>query len=108
MGSTDVDHYFGTLTKTILTLFESTIGGGLSWGHAVRPLIRDISPYAGIFFCFYIACANVALLNVITGLFVGRVVESVAHDHEVHMSMKISEAFRGADLDNSGDITWEE
>merc|ERR1719313_1458146 len=66
---TDLEAYYGTLSRTLLSLFEA-ISGGIDWDTLVTPLIQEIHPIMGLIFSFYIAFAVLAMLNVVTGVFV--------------------------------------
>lgn len=61
--------FFGTLGKSVLSLFEA-ITGGINWHNVASKLGHDISPLLTWVFVFYIAFAVLALLNVVTGIFV--------------------------------------
>merc|ERR1712228_315351 len=61
-------YYFGSMIKTIYTLWMS-ICGGLDWGEAAAPLLK-MSPLLCVFFSIYIAMSVLCVLNIITGVFV--------------------------------------
>ena len=65
----DLQECFGSLTSSMLSLFESTTDG-IEWEDVVNPLSEDISPLLLLPFCFYISFALFALLNVITAIFI--------------------------------------
>eukprot|EP00927_Polykrikos_kofoidii_P020175 TRINITY_DN19507_c0_g1_i2.p1 TRINITY_DN19507_c0_g1~~TRINITY_DN19507_c0_g1_i2.p1 ORF type:complete len:814 (+),score=149.24 TRINITY_DN19507_c0_g1_i2:42-2444(+) len=60
--------YWGSLWRTMLTLFESCFGG-LDWDDAVMPL-TDISEMMAVSFVLFIAFVLIAMMNIITGIFV--------------------------------------
>jgi hypothetical protein len=70
-GSFDggLEVYFGSLSRTMLSLFQC-ITSGLDWEIVAQPLWDDVSPVHAVLFSLYIAFAVLALLNVITGVFV--------------------------------------
>eukprot|EP00927_Polykrikos_kofoidii_P042166 TRINITY_DN3601_c0_g2_i1.p1 TRINITY_DN3601_c0_g2~~TRINITY_DN3601_c0_g2_i1.p1 ORF type:complete len:828 (-),score=150.70 TRINITY_DN3601_c0_g2_i1:216-2624(-) len=105
--SPEISHWYGSLFRTILTLYEC-IASGLSWDEAIVPLIRDISPWVGVVFCFYIAFSIFAMMNVVTGVFVEKAMQHAEEDKEEYLATHISEAFKRADADDSGEVTWEE
>ncbi|CAE8665450.1 unnamed protein product, partial [Polarella glacialis] len=60
---------FGSLTISALSLFQG-IAGGIDWKDLVNPLMNLVSPWAGLLLVGYIAFAILAVMNVVTGLFV--------------------------------------
>lgn len=84
-----VHHWFGSVPRTVFTLFEA-ISGGVSWDEVVSFLMADTTPYAGLVFCLYIFLASLAVLNMLTGLFVDRSMKLVREDRDIRMAAKIS------------------
>lgn len=94
--------WFGSLARTALTLFESILGG-VSWEEVVMPLSADISPMVVVVFCFYLAFCVFALMNVVTGEFVEKAMQTAQDHKDMYLANRISEIFF-----NEGDqITWE-
>jgi len=101
-------HYFyGSLERTALTLFES-IAGGLSWDDAADPLIRGISPMAGIVYCVYVSFSTFAVLNVFCGIFVEKAASRAAEDKEEFLEKHLAKVFVDTDKDGSGQVDWDE
>jgi len=102
----EVQLWWGTLDRSMLTLFES-ITGGLSWDEAVRPLHHHVSPVMAYVFCAYIAFCLFAVLNVVTGVFVNQASVQAQEDKDTYLANSISELFfKGSGVDSSG-ITWD-
>jgi len=101
----DLERWFGSLPRTALTLFESILGG-LSWEEPVSPLI-SVSPVAACLFCFYVAFCVFALMNVVTGVFVDKAMQSAQDHKDKYLANQISDLFFSAADNDSGDITWE-
>lgn len=102
-----LDRYYGTLARSILSLFQA-ITGGVDWNDILMPLLRDISPLVALPFVLYISFAILAMMNVITGVFVESAL-SIARrskDAELHDHMRF--LFLRTDKDGSGMICWEE
>jgi len=99
--------FFGSLPRAFLTLFQA-ITGGISWNEPVMALINHVSPLLGLVFSFYIAFAVLALLNVVTGVFVESAMESAKNDEDMAMVDRLRQAFQETDVDGSGIITWDE
>jgi len=103
----DLDQYWGTLPKALLTLFQA-ITSGISWRECVNPLIDHISPVMGLIFSGYIAFAILALMNVVTGVFVESAMQNSKNDEQMTMVAKLREVFSSTDIDGSGLITYDE
>jgi hypothetical protein len=72
--------------------------------------MQDISIVFAPFFCFYISFAVLALLNVITGVFVESSLKSAKKDNDLFMIGNVREAFKNAVSDDdrgSKVMTWE-
>lgn len=101
--------WFGRLGRTVLTMFEC-ISGGVSWDVVVVPLATDISPCYGVLFCLYVAFCVLAMMNVVTGVFVQKAIQGGQEDKDNYLANHISELFfRDKEGCNVSDqITWEE
>lgn len=73
--------YWSTVSESMLTLFLS-ISGGVSWIEALDPL-RTISSLAAFAFIAYVFVSIFAILNVVTGVFCHRAIESAQADKEI-------------------------
>merc|ERR1719161_2203914 len=99
--------HFGSFFQTIFTLFQS-ISGGMDWGGPAEALLPAGWAYTTVF-CLYISVTVVAVLNVVTGIFVESAMKSAQHDrHTViqdHLAAKqnftedVREIFNEADTD---------
>lgn len=75
--------YFGTLLRTIYTLYCSIVGG-VDWGEAANPLMQLSAPLGLLYSC-YIAFAILCVLNIITGVFVENASKTSAEDGDMVM-----------------------
>ncbi|CAK9048144.1 Probable voltage-dependent R-type calcium channel subunit alpha-1E (DOE-1) (Voltage-gated calcium channel subunit alpha Cav2.3) [Durusdinium trenchii] len=108
--------YWLDVPETMLTLFLS-ISGGLSWVEALDPL-RRISSLASFLFISYVFLSIFAILNVVTGVFCHRAIESAQADKEIAIMKQMEwkeaqlRALKGVfveiDADKSNVITTEE
>jgi len=97
--------YFGSIDRAVVTLYQ-TITNGISWRLMVRPLQQSVSPLLILPVCAYVAFALLALLNIITGVFVENAMKSAKKDDDMYMLAHSRQLF--LDLCNeSGVITWE-
>jgi len=106
-GEKSLGQYYGTLSRSLLSLFQATTGG-VDWNDILKPLQEDISPLLAIPFALYIAFMLLAMMNVITGVFVESSLSAArgAKDAELRNQMRV--LFRSTDKDRSGMISWEE
>lgn len=102
----ELEYWFGDVSRTALTMFE-TILGGATWDEVVHPLIVEISPAAGVMFCFYVAFCVFALMNVLTGALVDNASHVAQEDKDTNLANHISQLFfKGAEGPVTV-ITWE-
>jgi len=107
---------FNGLTMTLLTLFMS-ISGGVSWGEVVQ-LLLEISDLYGVLFVLYVATMVLALLNIVTGIFVNEAVamaqmdQALMREQEMDRQAKtlqyLKKLFAEIDMDDNGTVTLDE
>jgi len=108
--------HFGSLVKTVYTLFM-TVFGGISWHEISDPLL-DVHWTNGLVLCFYVFFIMMAVMNIITGIFVDTAIRSAQNDHDEVIQEQLFEEqsklshlrriFKDADTDGSGFITMDE
>jgi len=103
----DLERYFGSLGDTLLTFFQA-ITGGVDWGEAVKPLMVHISPVLAPVFALYIAFAMLAVMNIVTGVFVESALISAREDKDYFVINGVREVFAGPDGVLSGSLTWDD
>lgn len=101
----DLDKYFGNLGVAVLSLWEC-ISGGIDWHDMARPLIHNVSPLMGLFFAIYVAFSVLAMMNVITGIFVDNATTYAQQDKDMYVVKHVINLFKGGDLTSEGAITW--
>lgn len=97
----------GSFLGTMLTLYEA-VSDGVEWKHIMDPLKNEVSSFLAIPFCLYISFMVFAFLNVITGVFLNAAVLTAEDDKKRVMGMNIKKMFEQADMDGSGEVSWEE
>mmetsp|Transcript_23564 Transcript_23564/g.54738 ORF Transcript_23564/g.54738 Transcript_23564/m.54738 type:complete len:579 (-) Transcript_23564:257-1993(-) len=107
------DRYFGSLWRSMLTLFMS-VSGGVSWEDTLLPL-EKISSFWVLCYIFYISFTYFAVLNVVTAVFCQSAIESAQNDQVTLMQSmllnkerhcaKIQELFGRLGADDDGLIT---
>lgn len=101
-----IERWFGGLFRTMLTLIEC-IFGGVGWDEVINPLVSNISPLLGVAFVIYVSVSICALLNLVTGLFVEKVTQTVRTGRDNDLARHICELFI-KDIDEDHELGWEE
>mmetsp|Transcript_1028 Transcript_1028/g.4214 ORF Transcript_1028/g.4214 Transcript_1028/m.4214 type:complete len:338 (-) Transcript_1028:118-1131(-) len=112
----DVERYFGSLYKTVYILVQCMMNG-VSWG-VVADTLHNLHPLVLGAFFFYLAFTILAVMNIITGVFVDNAVETAKtqRDWLVQKQLELREKyvvemreiFLDLDEDASGTMTLEE
>jgi len=103
----DLMIWYGTLDRSILTLFYS-IAGGLSWSEAQMPLAEHGFVVYSILFLLYVALMIFAVLNVLTGVFVQAADSAASSEKEKKVLETLHTIFHDVDHDRSGTLTNDE
>merc|ERR1739845_240552 len=77
----DLQYFFGSLGRSMLTLFECIVGG-ISWDEVANPLAVDISPWMGIAVIVYIIITCYAVTNMMTGMFVQKAMQFATENQD--------------------------
>jgi len=111
-GSSPLSENFGTLKRTLLSLFKSMTGGD-DWGNVYESLEPLPSLYRSLFLGF-IAFSVIALLNVVTAVFVESTMQRSQNDRELmtqneiqaksEFLKKMQSVFEELDEDDDGEI----
>jgi len=88
--------HFGDLPQSMVSLFEA-ISGGQDWDVIFHPLRVNLSPHVPLVFLMYIFFAVLAMMNVVTGVFVESVLESAKRDKELFLINNVKELFQELD-----------
>jgi len=99
----DLVQWFGNVPQSLLSLVQG-ITGGCDWNDLVQPLMR-VSDYAGPSLVLYICVAILAVMNIVTGIFVESVVDRARDVKQLQLLSKARSLFEGLDLDSSGMIS---
>jgi Ca2+-binding EF-hand superfamily protein len=108
--------HFGNLPTVLQTLFQSMLNG-ISW-YTLTDALETVHPTLVVLFLFYIAFSMLAVLNIITGVFVDNAVETARTQREylVQKEMELKEKwcqemrklFNEMDADGSGTLSLSE
>mmetsp|Transcript_59054 Transcript_59054/g.104967 ORF Transcript_59054/g.104967 Transcript_59054/m.104967 type:complete len:580 (-) Transcript_59054:57-1796(-) len=104
--SEDLLLHFSDLGTTIMRLWQC-ISGGIDWREMSDPLVTDISPLMGVVFCAYVAFSMLAMMNVITGIFVDNATTYAQQDKDTYVVKHVLDLFKTTELNANGEITWE-
>jgi voltage-gated sodium channel len=80
--------YFGTFTKSLLTMFEVTFG---SWVPVTRFLFSNVDERFAIFFMLYRLIIGIGVLRVIYGVFLHVTFECATNDEDIVLAQKTRE-----------------
>lgn len=104
------NRFWGTLPRSMFTLYES-VTGGISWDEVVAPF----DGASLLLFCVYIALTQLAVLNVLTGVFCQNAIESAQRDQDIvtqtmmankqRFVKQLRQLFKEIDTDGSGTVT---
>mmetsp|Transcript_92702 Transcript_92702/g.177962 ORF Transcript_92702/g.177962 Transcript_92702/m.177962 type:complete len:651 (-) Transcript_92702:66-2018(-) len=101
-----LEKYWGSLIKSIVSLFQS-ITGGVDWDEVARPLVEYVSPEMGILFVMYIGFTMFCMLNVVTGVFIESVMKNAQSENELRTLSHVMQLFSKLDVEDTGEISWE-
>jgi len=99
-------YYFGDLFRAVLSLWQA-MSGGADWDAMAGPLV-SIDVWMGIAFAAYIAFALLALMNVVTGVFVQTALQNAKDEEDAFLTDQIIKLFERADSRKSPTITLDE
>jgi len=100
-------YYFGSLGRAILSLWQA-MSGGLDWDSLAGPFFTKISWLTGMAFASYIAFALLALMNVVTGVFVQTALLSAQKEEQNFVTSQIISLFSKSDSDGDARLSWDE
>ena len=112
----EIQAYYGHLHLTVYTLFQ-TLLGGVSWREVCNPLFH-VGVFSPMLFLAYVTFVMVAVLNIITGVFVDNAMTSAKMERNYLVEKELEEKesyvhqlkkfFSALDLDGDGDIEIQE
>jgi len=112
----DVELNFGTVPKTMVTLFQVMTMD--SWASGITKPIGEVFPGSQLFFIMYVIVASLGLLNLLTTIFIDTLStlnneqaveqETARHEQYLMLTHLMENVFKEEDKDNSGTLTPEE
>lgn len=112
----DLKEAFGSMPRMVLTLFLS-ISGGRDWWE-VLDLFSQLPTVYSAFFLFFMLVLVLAVLNIITGIFVKEAMDMAHLDRDLQMQLELEEnrfflkklklLFERIDADGGGTMSLEE
>jgi len=96
---------YGSVGITSLHLFQS-VTGGLEWANMSEPLMSSISPWMGLIYSFFIIFTSLALMNIVTGVFVESALARGREDKDTYMINHLRDLFSSMDMNRNGQISW--
>lgn len=114
--SADSQRHFGSLSKSMLTLWM-VITGGYNWINVITPL-WEVDSVLAVLFLAYIAVAVLGVMNIVTSVFVESAMTSTMHYRDLMqqeksrakhtLSKHLKHIFESIDCDYSGMISMDE
>jgi len=101
----ELDRYFGSLTTTMFSLFQA-ICGGVDWGTLTDVLERESGVLIVFPFFLYIVFNQIAMLNVISGIFLETAMEIARDEREDFVVCNARLVFSAADRQKNGTVNW--
>jgi len=112
----DLTLWFESMPMSMLTLFMA-ITGGVSWWEIMQPM-QVVGHLAGAIFVCFIVVAVLAVLNIITGMFVTDAIEKARSDERCTLEREMEQnlehrrqlekLYRKLDVHRHGQITFDE
>eukprot|EP00930_Biecheleria_cincta_P028875 TRINITY_DN20104_c0_g1_i1.p1 TRINITY_DN20104_c0_g1~~TRINITY_DN20104_c0_g1_i1.p1 ORF type:complete len:629 (-),score=109.30 TRINITY_DN20104_c0_g1_i1:89-1924(-) len=102
-----ISQYYASLFGTMESLYQA-ITGGIDWNDLVEPLTARVSPYMQGVFILYISFAVLAMMNVVTGIFVESALQTTRKDEEKEMKRTLKDIFMTLDSEDDGSICYDE
>eukprot|EP00927_Polykrikos_kofoidii_P069801 TRINITY_DN6543_c0_g1_i1.p1 TRINITY_DN6543_c0_g1~~TRINITY_DN6543_c0_g1_i1.p1 ORF type:complete len:581 (-),score=73.69 TRINITY_DN6543_c0_g1_i1:70-1812(-) len=102
-----LDELFGSMPQSMLTLYQS-ISSGINWCELEGPLRSGISPLMTLVIIGYVSFSLMALMNVITSIFIGSAIRSAEEDQRRALVLAMQSLLQQCDEDGSGTIDWVE
>lgn len=102
----DLVDFYGNLPRAVLSLYQA-MTGGVDWNDLSLPL-EPISPIMSLIFALYIAFAVLAMMNVVTGVFVESALGSAREDREREVIHAVRKIFNMGDQNKNGVLSWNE
>lgn len=111
----DVFKFFGTFSRTMLTMFEVSMA---NWVPVCRLLSEHLNQWWSVFFIFYRCMFCFAILKVISAVFITETNRVLASDDELTLMKakreklvycrKLEKYFNSIDTDGDGYLSWQE
>eukprot|EP00927_Polykrikos_kofoidii_P069802 TRINITY_DN6543_c0_g2_i1.p1 TRINITY_DN6543_c0_g2~~TRINITY_DN6543_c0_g2_i1.p1 ORF type:complete len:610 (-),score=77.80 TRINITY_DN6543_c0_g2_i1:56-1846(-) len=102
-----LEELFGTMPQSMLTLYQS-ISSGINWCELEGPLRSGISPLMTFVIIGYVSFSLMALMNVITSIFINSAIRSAEEDQRSALVSAMQRLLEQCDEDGSGTINWVE
>lgn len=97
--------FFGSLGASMMSLFQS-ISDGIEWREVVTPL----TPIQSLLFVMFIAFCAFAFMNMLTGIFVDKALQSGQAERRRFLLKQVWSIFNGGgdNISETGKVTWED
>jgi len=114
-GGLNVFKYFGSFARSMLTMFEMTLG---NWIVPARALVENVNEWYMLFFLMHKFIIGFSVVSVITGVFIQETFKVATSDDQIMLNnkertsreheRKMNILFKHADGDGNGNLDLEE
>jgi len=105
-----IRRFYGSVAVTSLALWQS-LSGGLDWSEVIAPvaaLNQQLYAVLCILFSLFVAFALLALMNIVTGVFVETAMRKGREDEDHFLINNVRALFQNVYGDSANKITWED
>lgn len=99
-----LEDFYGSLASTMLALFQA-ISDGKEWRDMLEPLMHELTPWLALPFCVYVAFVAFALMNILTGIFVDKALQSGQEEKRHFLLQEVRSVFGETEKEK---LSWED
>jgi voltage-gated sodium channel len=102
--------YYASLARSILSLYQAILSG-LDWAELMEPIIQHLGVWAGLVFALFMAFVLLAMMNIVTGVFVESSLKNAKENHENNL-LSLAQQLFGTSTHSGAEqqllISWED
>eukprot|EP00929_Paragymnodinium_shiwhaense_P080624 TRINITY_DN42060_c0_g1_i1.p1 TRINITY_DN42060_c0_g1~~TRINITY_DN42060_c0_g1_i1.p1 ORF type:complete len:1077 (-),score=293.64 TRINITY_DN42060_c0_g1_i1:131-3361(-) len=91
-AATELAVYYGSIPKAMLTLFQAILGG-IDWAEIMDPVLDHCGLLAGLTFALFMAFTLLAMMNIVTGVFVESSLKNANETREYNLMRLTQQIF---------------
>eukprot|EP00930_Biecheleria_cincta_P034132 TRINITY_DN23608_c0_g1_i2.p1 TRINITY_DN23608_c0_g1~~TRINITY_DN23608_c0_g1_i2.p1 ORF type:complete len:620 (+),score=123.57 TRINITY_DN23608_c0_g1_i2:31-1860(+) len=102
-----LDKHYSNLFTCMFHLFQA-LTGGIDWNEMVVPMMEHVTPLLGLVYALYVMFSLLAVMNVITGIFVSTAMKAAKDDQDKIGIAFLEELFDKMDERKTGKVGWDD